>query len=391
MPDLATSVADEKITGTAFAGTAGLEAGVTGPPGTAVADAPGRFHGAGPVIARYGGALVAGLAVWVLLYRTLDPLSRWLSFTFLGLGPGTALGSAVQFFLYDAPKVLMLLVLVVFGVGILRTFFTPERTRAILAGRREAVGNVFAGGLGILTPFCSCSAVPLFIGFVTAGVPLGVTFSFLISAPLVNEVAVVLLWGLFGWRVALLYLATGLAIAIGAGWVLGRLHLERHVEPWVYEMKVGTADVQAPTWRERVDAGRTAVREIVGKVWPYLLGGIAVGALIHGYVPEGILASIMGRDAWWSVPLAVVLGVPMYANAAGMIPVVEALLGKGAALGTALAFMMAVIALSFPEFVILRKVLRPRLLAVFAGVVSVGILFVGYLFNIIDVGRLVGS
>lgn len=391
MPDLATSVSHGEIAATAGAATGVAGAGVAGTPGVPAGGAHGRFHGAGPVVARYGGALVAGLALWVLLYRALDPLSRWLSFSLLGLEPGTALGSAVQFFLYDAPKVLMLLVLVVFGVGILRTFFTPERTRAILAGRREAVGNVFAGGLGILTPFCSCSAVPLFVGFVTAGVPLGVTFSFLISAPLVNEVAVVLLWGLFGWQVALLYLATGLAIAIGAGWVLGRLRLERHVEPWVYEMKVGATETQAPSWQERVGAGRTAVREIVGKVWPYLLGGIAVGALIHGYVPEGFLASIMGRDAWWSVPLAVVLGVPMYANAAGMIPVVQALLGKGAALGTALAFMMAVTALSFPEFVILRKVLRPRLLAVFAGVVACGILVVGYLFNFIDVGRLVGS
>lgn len=376
MPDLAMSASGKEPAETPDGGADGTA---------------GRSLGAGLAIARYGGAPAVGLTLWVLLYRALDPVSRWLSFTLLDLGSETALGSAVQFFLYDAPKVFMLLVLVVFGVGIVRTFFTPERTRAILAGRREAVGNVFAGGLGIVTPFCSCSAVPLFIGFVTAGVPLGVTFSFLIAAPLVNEVALVLLWGLFGWKVALLYLATGLAIAIGAGWVLGRLRLERHVEPWVYEMKVGAAEMQAPSWRERVGAGWAAVKEIVGKVWPYLLGGIAVGALIHGYVPEGFLASVMGRGAWWSVPVAVLLGIPMYANAAGMIPVVEALLGKGAALGTALAFMMAVIALSFPEFVILRKVLRPRLLAVFAGVVAVGILTVGYLFNIVDVGRLVGS
>ncbi len=364
------------------------------PPGRAAAPrgaVGGPIRESGATVAWYVGTLIAGLAGWVFVYRLLDPASRWLSFTLLGLDPESALGSAVQFFLYDAPKVLMLLLVVVFAVGIVRTFFTPERTRALLAGRREAVGNVLAGSLGIVTPFCSCSAVPLFIGFVTAGVPLGVTFSFLISAPLVNEVALVLLWGLFGWRVALLYLATGLAIAIGAGWVLGRLRLERHVEPWVYEVKVGEAQVQAPTWRERIGEGRTAVKDIVGKVWPYLLGGIAVGALIHGYVPEGFLASFMGRGAWWSVPLAVILGVPMYANAAGMIPVVEALLGKGAALGTALAFMMAVIALSFPEFVILRKVLRPRLLALFAGVVASGILIVGYLFNVLDIGRLVVS
>lgn len=335
--------------------------------------------------------LAVGLVAWVSVYRELDPLSRWLAFSLAGLAPQSALGSALQFFLFDTPKVLMLLVLIVFAVGIVRTFFTPERTRAILVGKREAVGNILAGGLGIVTPFCSCSAVPLFIGFVTAGIPLGVTFSFLISAPMVNEVALVLLWGLFGWRVALLYLGTGLLIAIVVGWILGRLRLEKHVEPWVYAVKTGEAALEEPDWLGRLQAGWTAVKEIVGKVWPYLVAGIAVGAFIHGYVPEDFLASFMGRGAWWSVPAAVLLGVPMYSNAAGMIPIVQALLEKGAALGTALAFMMAVIALSFPEFVILRKVLRPRLLGVFAGVVAVGILFVGYLFNLVNVGRLVGS
>ncbi|GAB4254760.1 MAG: permease [Thermoleophilia bacterium] len=335
--------------------------------------------------------LAVGLVAWVLVYRELAPLSRWLAFSLVGLAPQSALGSALQFFLFDTPKVLMLLVLIVFAVGIVRTFFTPERTRAILVGRREAVGNVLAGSLGIVTPFCSCSAVPLFIGFVTAGIPLGVTFSFLISAPMVNEVALVLLWGLFGWRVALLYLGTGLLVAIVVGWILGRLRLEKHVEPWVFAVKTGEAALEEPDWLGRLQAGWTAVKEIVGKVWPYLVVGIAVGAFIHGYVPEDFLASFMGRGAWWSVPAAVLLGVPMYSNAAGMIPIVQALLEKGAALGTALAFMMAVIALSFPEFVILRKVLRPRLLGVFAGVVAVGILFVGYLFNLVNVGHLVGS
>jgi uncharacterized membrane protein YraQ (UPF0718 family) len=278
----------------------------------------------------------------------------------------------------------MLLFVVVFGVGIVRSFFTPERTRRMLAGRRLAVGNVLAALLGVVTPFCSCSAVPLFIGFVTTGVPLGVTFSFLISAPMVNEVALVLLFGLFGWKVAALYLGTGLAIAMIAGWTIGRLHLERWVEGWVYQTKTGVGpDTAALSWADRVRAGRDAVKDIVGKVWPYVLAGIAVGAGIHGYVPENFMASIMGKSAWWSVPLAVLVGVPMYSNAAGIIPVVQALLGKGAALGTVLAFMMSVIGLSLPEMIILRKVLRPPLIATFAGVVALGILLVGYLFNIV--------
>ncbi len=329
-----------------------------------------------------------GLVAWWLVYRHLAAFSVWLTYSGFGLVRGSHLGASVEFFLYDTPKVLMLLVLVVFGVGVIRTFFTPERTRRLLAGRRESVGNVLAALLGIVTPFCSCSAVPLFIGFVTAGVPLGVTFSFLISAPMVNEVALVMLFGMFGWKVAALYLGLGLVIAIIAGWVLGRLKLEKHVEPWVYENLSGGAagsgagdDGTAMSWSDRVRAGVTAVREIVGKVWLYVLLGIAVGAGIHGYVPENLMASIMGRDAWWSVPLAVLLGVPMYTNAAGVIPVVQALLGKGAALGTVLAFMMAVIALSLPEAIILRQVLRPRLIATFFGIVAAGIMIVGYLFN----------
>jgi uncharacterized membrane protein YraQ (UPF0718 family) len=278
----------------------------------------------------------------------------------------------------------MLLFVVVFGVGIVRSFFTPERTRRMLAGRRQTVGNVLAALLGVVTPFCSCSAVPLFIGFVTTGVPLGVTFSFLISAPMVNEVALVLLFGLFGWKVAALYLGTGLAIAMIAGWTIGRLHLEKWVEGWVYQTKTGVGPDTAPlSGADRVRAGRDAVKDIVGKVWPYVLAGIAVGAGIHGYVPENFMASIMGKGAWWSVPLAVLIGVPMYSNAAGIIPVVQALLGKGAALGTVLAFMMSVIGLSLPEMIILRKVLRPPLIATFAGVVALGILLVGYLFNIV--------
>ena len=324
-------------------------------------------------------------AAWWLVYHSLRPVASWLTSSALRLNRATHLGSAVEFFLFELPKVLMLLTLVVFGVGIVRSFFTPERTRAILAGRRESAGNVMAALLGVVTPFCSCSAVPLFIGFVTTGVPLGVTFSFLISAPMVNEVALVLLFGLFGWRVAAIYAGMGLLIAIVAGWTIGRLKLEGFVEPWVYATQFGDASEQERplSWSERIHAGKEAVRDIVGKVWPYVLAGIAVGAGIHGYVPENFMASIMGKGVWWSVPLAVLIGIPMYSNAAGIIPIVQALLGKGAAMGTVLAFMMSVIGLSLPETIILRKVLRPQLIAVFVGVVAVGILMVGYIFNVI--------
>jgi uncharacterized membrane protein YraQ (UPF0718 family) len=325
-----------------------------------------------------------GAAAWVLLYRSLQPLADWLVFVALGLRRGGAIGSAVAFFLFEAPKVLLLLVVVVFGVGIVRSFFTPERTRATLTGRRESVGNALAALLGVVTPFCSCSAVPLFIGFVTTGVPLGVTFSFLISAPMVNEVALVLLFGLFGWKVAALYAGTGLVIAVAAGWVIGRLRLEHWVEPWVYATAVapGATAPEVPlSWGDRAAFGREAVRDIVGRVWPFVLLGIAVGAGIHGYVPQDVLAGVMGKGAWWSVPLAVLIGVPMYSNAAGIIPIVQALLEKGAALGTVLAFMMSVIGLSLPETVILRKVLRVPLIATFVTVVAVGILIVGYVFN----------
>ncbi len=325
------------------------------------------------------------LLAWWLAYQQLQPAAAWLTYSLLQLKPGEHLASAVEFFLFDAPKVLMLMTVAVFGIGIVRSFFTPQRTRAMLSGRRESVGNVLGALLGIVTPFCSCSAVPLFIAFVTTGIPLGVTLSFLISAPMVNEVALVLLFGLFGWRIAAIYAGTGVLIAIFAGWTIGRLKLERYVEPWVYTAQFGadaTADKKI-SWPERIHMASDSVREIVGKVWPYVLAGIAVGAAIHGYVPENFMASIMGKSAWWSVPLAVAIGVPLYSNAAGIIPIVQALLAKGAALGTALAFMMSVIGLSLPETIILRKVLRPQLIAVFVGVVAVGILIVGYLFNII--------
>ena len=326
----------------------------------------------------------AGVALWAVLYSQLVPVSERVV-SLLPLDRHGRLGEAAAFFLYDLPKVLLLLTLVVFAMGVVRSFFSPERTRALLAGRRSGVGNVMAASLGIVTPFCSCSAVPLFIGFVSAGVPLGVTFSFLIAAPMVNEVALGLLFALLGWQVALTYLTFGLGVAIVAGWVIGRLKLESWLEPWVLKIQAGQADLPDAmvTWPDRIRAGLEAVREIVGRVWYWIVAGIAAGALIHGYVPEDLLAAIMGRDAWWSVPAAVLVGIPMYSNAAGIIPVVEALLGKGAALGTVLAFMMSVIALSLPEMIILRKVLTIRLIAVFVAVVGSGILAVGFLFNLL--------
>lgn len=320
--------------------------------------------------------------LWLGLYLALEPAAAWITGA-LPLERGSRLAGAVEFFLADGPKVLLLLTAVVFAMGIVNSYFTPERTRALLAGRSEGAANIMAAALGIVTPFCSCSAVPLFIGFVQAGVPLGVTFSFLISAPMVNEVALTLLFGLFGWKIAALYLALGLAVAIVAGWIIGRLRMEAHLEDWVRDMPrvQATSGEQAMRLSGRIEAGLHSVRQIVGKVWPYILAGIAIGAWIHGWVPEEAMADIMGKKAWWSVPLAVAIGVPMYSNAAGIIPIVQALLAKGAALGTVLAFMMSVIALSLPELVILRKVLKPRLIAVFTLVVSAGILLVGFVFN----------
>jgi len=329
--------------------------------------------------------MLAGAALfWAAAYASLRPFSDFLAFDLLGLSRDSRLGGAVSFFLYDTPKVMLLLTSIVFLMGIVRSFFSPERTRAMLGGRREGAGNVAAAGLGIVTPFCSCSAVPLFIGFVEAGVPLGVTFSFLIAAPMVNEVAVVLLFGLFGWQTALLYMAMGLTIAVVAGWVIGRLRMERHVESFVYDVAMGQMDEdEALGWADRLGRGRQAVRDIVGRVWPFVIAGIAVGAAIHGYVPQDTMASVMGEGAWWSVPAAVALGVPMYSNAAGVLPVIEALIDKGAALGTALAFMMSVVALSLPEMIILRRVLRWRLIAVFISVVATGIMAVGFVFNLV--------
>jgi uncharacterized protein len=324
------------------------------------------------------------LPLWIILYIFLQRAADALV-SLIGLPQGAHLTEAVRFFVFEAPKVLLLLVLVVFAVGIVRTFFSPERTRKMLGGKSLFTGNVMASFLGIVTPFCSCSAVPLFIGFVETGIPLGVTFSFLIAAPMINEVAIVLLFGLFGLKTALLYVSMGLLIAITAGYVIGKLRVERFVEDWVYQIHGGASVLKeaVPSIQERIRAGFAAVIDIVGKVWPYLLVGIGVGAGIHGYVPENFMASLMGKSAWWSVPIAVLIGVPLYSNAAGIIPIVHALLEKGASLGTTLAFMMSVIGLSLPETIILRKVLKMPLIFIFVGVVAAGIIAVGYIFNFV--------
>ena len=326
--------------------------------------------------------LVVATFMWFGLYHFLIPASEALVAQ-LPVEPESRLGSALQFFFYDTPKVLLLLTGIVFVMGMINSYFTPQRTRAFLLGKSEGFANVLAASLGIVTPFCSCSAIPLFIGFVQAGVPLGVTFSFLISAPMVNEVALTLLFAMFGWKVAGLYLVLGLCVAIVSGWIIGRLQMEMYLEDWVRNMPQvkATVDGNVVSLNDRLDSGFGSVREIVGKVWIYILAGIAIGAGIHGYVPEDFMASFMGKDVWWAVPLAVIAGIPMYTNAAGVIPIVQALLAKGAALGTVLAFMMSVIGLSLPEMVILRKVLKIRLIATFVSVVACGILIVGYVFN----------
>jgi uncharacterized membrane protein YraQ (UPF0718 family) len=325
------------------------------------------------------------MGIWFLVYMNLQPATDWLIDDLLGMNKGSHFTESLRFFIFEVPKVFLLLVLIIFFVGIIRSYFTAERTRKALEGKSLFTGNVMASLLGIVTPFCSCSAIPLFLGFVESGIPLGVTFSFLIAAPMINEVAVILLFGLFGWKVTAIYIGTGLVIAIISGWVIGKMKLEKYVEPWVYEVKAGHAsgEEEKMVFSTRVQSGYTAVKEIVGKVWMYIILGIAVGAGAHGYIPESFMAELMGKSTWFSVPLSVLIGVPLYSNAAGIIPIVSVLIEKGVPLGTALAFMMAVIGLSLPEMIILRKVLTIKLLAAFVGIVTGGILIVGYLFNFI--------
>lgn len=325
------------------------------------------------------------LSIWILIYHYLKPVTDWLINSALNLEKGKHLTEALRFFIFELPKVLLLLTLIIFFVGIIRSWFSPERTRKMLEGKSTFTGNIMASLLGVVTPFCSCSAIPLFLGFVESGVPLGITFSFLIAAPMINEVAVILLFGLFGWKTALIYVGTGLTIAIIAGWVIGKLKLEKWVADWVYKTKFGDAGitVEKITLTNRLKFGYDAIKEIVGKVWIYVAIGIAVGAAAHGYVPEDFMAALMGKSAWYSVPLSVLIGIPLYSNAAGIIPIVSVLIEKGASLGTSLAFMMAVIGLSLPEMIILKKVLKLPLIFVFVGIVATGIMIVGYLFNYI--------
>ena len=317
-------------------------------------------------------------------FYPLQLLADWLTYTVLGLAKTSRLGMSVDFFLFDVPKVLILLAVVIFFVAIVRSFFPPEKTRKVLSHSRLYAGNVAAALLGIVTPFCSCSAVPLFIGFVESGVPLGVTFSFLVASPMINEVAIILLWGLFGWKITLLYIVSGLFIAITSGIVIGKMGLEKWVEEYVYRIRMGEAgELPDQTWPEKLAYARGYVREIVGKVWPYVVAGIGIGAVMHGYIPNDFLVKYAGPDNPFAVPIAVLIGVPLYSNAAGVIPLVSVLTEKGMAMGTVLAFMMAVVGLSLPEAIILRKVLKPKLIAVYFGVNAVGIMAIGYLFNLV--------
>jgi len=325
----------------------------------------------------------AAVVAWTIAWFAALPVSTWLAYDVLGLQAGTHLGDAIAFFLYDVPKVLLLLLGIVTVVTLIRGFFPPEKVRGALAGRGEFVGGVGAAGLGIVTPFCSCSAVPLFIGFVEAGVPLGVTFSFLISSPMVNEVALVLLWGLFGPGIAAVYMVAGLTVAIVGGFVIGRLHMERYVEDYVWALQgTGGASFEVKlSYEERVRDAWAYTKDLVRRILPYIMIGIGIGAFIHGFVPTDLVVAIGGPGNPLAVPLVVLIAIPLYSNAAGTIPIVQALLGKGMAVGTTLAFMMAMTAISLPEFIILKKVIKTPLIVAFATIVTIGILMIGYLFN----------
>ena len=316
------------------------------------------------------------------LFYPIQAFANWLVYTVFNLSKTNIFGEALNFFIYDSIKILILLAVIIFAVSYIRTYLSPERIRKILPKKFEFLGNIMASTIGIFTPFCSCSAVPLFIGLVESGIPLGVTFSYLIAAPLINEVAAVLLWGLFGWKVALLYIAAGWVISVVAGFVLGKMHLENYVEDYVYKIKMKQdLKLEKKTQKQRVKDAFQEVKSIIKKVFPYVLIGIAIGAFIHGYAPENLLTSIAGKNNWFAVPLAVLIGVPLYANAAGVVPIVSSLIEKGLPLGTALAFMMAVVAFSLPVAIILRKVMKLKLLIIYFSIVAAGIIFTGYLFN----------
>lgn len=335
---------------------------------------------------RAWGIVTLTAFVWVILYNVVQPFADWLAYGLLALPQGSHLGESLAFFFYDVPKLFLLLGGMIFVITLFQTFVDTQKVRVMVEKRGEGIGNLMAALFGAVTPFCSCSSVPLFIGFVQAGIPLGVTFSFLITSPLMNEVAFVLLIGLFGWKVAGLYLLSGVTIGVVSGLILGRMKLERYVESFVYDIKK-SADTQVfeekLTWVERISRAWDSTKEIVGKVFWFVIIGIGIGAFIHGYVPQDALTGIMGKSAWWSVPASVLVGIPLYSNAAGIIPIVSALLDKGASLGTVLAFMMSVVGLSLPEAIILRRVLKPQLIAIFIGVIGVAIIITGYLFNLV--------
>lgn len=313
----------------------------------------------------------------------LQIFADYMTYEVFNIKSGTNLAGAIDFFIYDSLKIFLMLIVIIFFVSMIRTYFSPERTKQLLSHKREFSGNIVAALLGVVTPFCSCSAVPVFIGFVEAGVPLGVTFSFLISSPMVNEVALVLLWGMFGWKVATIYITTGLVVAIASGYIIGKLKLEHLVEEYVYQMKVGQSEIVEMNISQKIHYAIDYTKEILGKVWLYVVVAIAIGGAIHGYAPEDFLVAYAGKDNFFAVPIAVLLGVPLYSNAAGIIPIVYVLMEKGMSMGTVLAFMMSVTALSFPEMIILRNVLKPKLIGIFIAIVSVAIVFTGYLFNAI--------
>jgi len=333
---------------------------------------------------RLFAVLAIAAIAWLIVYNIIQPLANWIAYELLSLPQGSHLGESLAFFFYDVPKILLLLSGMIFLISLLQTFIDTQKVRVMVEKRGEGIGNIMAALFGAITPFCSCSSVPLFIGFVQAGIPMGITFSFLITSPLMNEVAFVLLIGLFGWKIALLYLLSGITIGTISGLILGRMKLERHVEGFVYDIKPqnsGQVLEEKLAWKERVNRAVESTREIVGKVWLFVVVGIGIGAFIHGFVPQDALTGIMGKGAWWSVPVSVVLGVPLYSNAAGIIPIVSALLSKGASLGTALAFMMSVVGLSLPEAIILKRVLKTPLLVIFFAVIAAAIILTGYMFN----------
>lgn len=323
------------------------------------------------------------LPIWLILYLNLSSISSFVTYNIFSLPQGTHLSETIWFFIFEVPKVMLLLVLIIFFVGVIRSYFSPEKTKKALEGKSLFTGNIMASLLGIVTPFCSCSAIPLFLGFVEAGIPIGVTFSFLIAAPMVNEVAVVLLLGLFGWKVTVIYVSTGLLIAIISGFLIQKLGLEKYVADWVYQTKSKQNQIEETklTFQQRIQKGFDTVKEILGKIWIYILIGIAVGAGAHGFIPENFMSNLLGAQNWYSVPLAIIIGIPMYSNAAGIIPIVSVLIEKGVSLGTALAFMMSVIALSLPEIIILKKVLKWPLIVSFITIVASGIIMVGFIFN----------